>query len=462
MSICAFAPWPAASRNAQIVKLQLARPADPLSLAERRFLEPGARFRDPSQRDRDRILYSSAFQRLSGITQVASPEVGHVFHSRLTHSLKVAQVARRLAERLQDEEETESAAVREYLDPDAVEAAALAHDFGHPPFGHLAEEELDKKAWSIGGFEGNAQSFRILTRLSSRSADSPGLNLTRRVLNGTIKYPRIKARPSLLRRLTPQGESGWNVEKGGAYREDSDYFRWTRAGSTREKQTLEAALMDWADDVTYAVHDMDDFYRAGLIPLDRLCELDSELSELKVFVGDRDPERGNALSTACDGLFRRLFSVKTRYRGVAEERINLRAIGSFLITRYINAVSVETTASGDWELEIPETYRDEVQVLKWLTWKYVIDRPSLAIIQNGQRRVIDELFDIYLLEAKKGSTAIFPPAYAERLETANARRRARTVVDLVASLSESGALEIYHRMTGVHRGSIVDATGERV
>jgi dGTPase len=440
------------------VKLELAQPAQVATLDERRFGERSARFRTHSQRDRDRILYSSAFQRLSGITQVASPEVGHVFHSRLTHSLKVAQVARRLCERLQDPSVTDSQDVRDYLDPDAAEAAALAHDFGHPPFGHLAEEELNAKASSIGGFEGNAQSFRILTRLSSRSPDSPGLNLTRRVLAGTIKYPTIKRAPVVpawvrLGLKVPDG-----VKKGGAYADDADYFRWARRGSAK-LQTVEAALMDWADDVTYAVHDMDDFYRAGLVPLDRLCELQKELDELNGYLCTRRPSRSQALKAASEGLFRRLLSIDTRYRGVAEERINLRAIGSFLITRYINAVSIEATKS-TWTLNIPDAYRDEVEVLKSLTWKYVIQRPSLAIIQRGQRRVISELFEIYMEAADKPPYSILPPGYAERLKDADAQSKLRTVVDLVASLTEAGALEIYQRLRGMRTGSIVDATGE--
>lgn len=143
------------------------------SLHERRQAEPRPAFRSETQRDRDRVLYSSAFQRLGSVTQVTAAEVGHSFHSRLTHSLKVAQVARRLAERLKSLSlEGAAAASVDALDPDATEAAALGHDLGHPPFGHLAEEVLDAGARDFGGFEGNPQSFRIVTRLSLRS--SPG------------------------------------------------------------------------------------------------------------------------------------------------------------------------------------------------------------------------------------------------------------------------------------------------
>jgi dGTPase len=157
-------------------------------LDERRREEAAPSTRTEAQRDRDRVLYSSAFHRLAGITQVSASESGHTFHTRLTHSLKVGQVGRRLAERLRERiREGRAGELVGSLDPDAVEAAALAHDLGHPPFGHVAELELDHQALALGGFEGNPQSFRILTRLALRSTDQAGLNLTRRTLNGTIK-----------------------------------------------------------------------------------------------------------------------------------------------------------------------------------------------------------------------------------------------------------------------------------
>ncbi len=148
----------------------------------------GQEFRSRFQRDRDRVLYSSALRRLAEVTQVVSPESGYVFHNRLTHTLQVAQVGRRLAERL----------LRLYpkeiqlcsgIDPDVVEAACLAHDLGHPAFGHLAEKILNKEAEDAGGFEGNAQSFRIVTELAFRSKSYGGLDLTRATLNAILKYP---------------------------------------------------------------------------------------------------------------------------------------------------------------------------------------------------------------------------------------------------------------------------------
>jgi len=146
--------------------------------------------RTPGQRDRDRVLYTSALRRLAGITQVVSPTEGVLFHNRLTHTLEVAQIGRRLAEHFAKDSDLVAAVGG--LDPERVEAAALAHDLGHPPFGHTAEVELDRLVTDSGvldGYEGNAQAFRIVTRLAVRNERFPGLNLTRATLNAILKYP---------------------------------------------------------------------------------------------------------------------------------------------------------------------------------------------------------------------------------------------------------------------------------
>jgi dGTPase len=237
------------------------RPADS---EDRFFPELAADSRSPAQRDRDRILYSGAFARLAEITQVVSPEKGYVFHNRLTHSLKVGQIARRLAEYFNRDQ----AAVVDQLgglDPDTAEAAGLAHDLGHPPFGHIAEEELHELVSHSGlrdGYEGNAQSFRIVTRLASSDARDlkqrsiAGLNLTRTTLDGILKYP------------WPSEDKDY-PSKWGFYQGETDVFEWVRKGKKPRKRSPAAEIMDWADDITFAIHDLLDFYCAGKIPIDR-------------------------------------------------------------------------------------------------------------------------------------------------------------------------------------------------
>ena len=200
--------------------------------------------RTPFQRDRDRVLYSPEFRRLSGVTQVASAGEGDVFHNRLTHSLKVAQVGRRLAERLAKNYEDEVEA-QGGLDPDMVETASLAHDLGHPPFGHDGEEVICQRvdAGDCEGYEGNAQSFRIIARLAAHTDNHPntarehgtsgnaGLNLTRATLDAALKYPWFRH------------DSEAHSDKWGAYRIDQDRFMWVRSGQAHRRLSLEAELM---------------------------------------------------------------------------------------------------------------------------------------------------------------------------------------------------------------------------
>ena len=203
------------------------------------------------QRDRDRVLYAGAFARLAEITQVVSPEHGYVFHNRLTHSLKVGQIARRIAEKCIRDQPNEVEVVGG-IDPDAAEAAGFAHDLGHPPFGHVAEYELNKlvrESGVVDGFEGNAQSFRIVARLATSDArdedDKPirGLNLTVRVLDGMLKYP-----------WGYQANSHY-ADKWGYYSTESEVFDWVRTGRPTLQRSATAEIMDWADDITFAIHD---------------------------------------------------------------------------------------------------------------------------------------------------------------------------------------------------------------
>lgn len=424
------------------------------NLHERQEPSSAPGVRTETQRDRDRVLYSSAFKRPAHVTQVTASETGLMFHSRLTHSLKVAQFARRLAERLKVNNASFAGAAGRavsMLDVDATEAAALAHDLGHPPFGHLAETELNRLAASYGGFEGNAQSFRILVRLALRSQEYDGLNLTRVTLNGVLKYPWLRDEEDKAR------SRKWN-----AYIADRAAFEWVRRGALDGERSLEAEIMDWADDVTYAVHDMDDFYRAGLVPLDRLHLPGPELAAFQAHLRRAVPKRADELCASAESVFRDFLFFRAPYSGTQEERIGLRTAGSGLITRYLEAFSLANTGDGAG-VSIDSNLRNEVDTLKQLMWFYVIQRPSLGILQRGQRHVISELYKIYEDAAFGGDERLFPALYQERLTAAptdDAKRRA--VVDLISSMTEAGAMEVYRRMTGMVAASVSDPTGRIV
>lgn len=414
-------------------------------------------FRTCAQRDRDRILYSSALRRLAEVTQVVSPDSGYVFHNRLTHSLQVAQVGRRLAERLISRYGAEVAEAS-VLDPDVVEAACLAHDLGHPPFGHLAEQVLDKAAASAGGFEGNAQSFRIITRLAFRSKDHNGLDLCRATLNAVLKYP-------WLRGENPEAPNKW-----GAYETEREYFNFARRkeiGVLSQTPSLEAQLMNIADDITYSVHDMEDFYRAGRIPLHLLSAKDGQ--ERKRFFADvfrrKDSDRnftGNReqLEKAFTDMVTVRFWLREAYSGIAEHRAALRGFTGQLIDRYIRAVNLEIVGPSV-EIQINPELQDEITMFKQLIWTYVIDAPSLSTQQVGQSHIMETLYKEFYDSAVSPRPRLFPAFYRERLDQDgdDDTARARTCIDFLAGLTETQCVSLFRRLTGTMANGSIDALG---
>ena len=412
---------------------------------------PGVNSRSEFQRDRERILHATAFRRLAGVTQVVGPHEGHSFHNRLTHVLKVAQISRGLALQLKSDPANEIIiATAGGLDADVAESAALAHDLGHPPFGHIAEEELDHCVKARGltdGYEGNAQSFRIVTKLAIRS-DSPGLNLTAASLNALLKYPwRREA-------------AGKKHRKFGAYSSELEDFLFARQGATDDRKSLEAEIMDWADDIAYSVFDLEDFFKAGLIPLHRLFSRDDR--ERKAFL-DRtaarwksaeDPRRIEDHADAIETLAG-IVPVQDAFDGGREARKSLRNLTTTLVGSYMKGVTI--TPNGANRLTIPEENRRVVSILKEMTWDYVITSESLSTQQFGFRRIIREIYDIFFEEACSSRWQIFPVGTREALQEASNSKSSpglvRVVADYVASLTEQQAIGIHHRLVGTAAGS---------
>jgi dGTPase len=413
------------------------------------------------------------------VTQVTAPEAGHAFHNRLSHSLKVAQVGRRNAERLQRMAEAgtikgAAADLVNTLEPDAIEASCLAHDVGHPPFGHVSEKALHRAAretlgHDFDGFEGNAQSFRIVTRLAVRVGDVPGLDLTRRTLDGLLKYPWGFS-------VDPEEKAH---RKWGYYQDDADAFRFVRPADDSSKKNshercLEAEIMDWADDLTYAVHDLDDFFRAGLIPLHRLGDPDSPesellaemLSEAKAAEPRAFPQYSISDLVAATQQALELYGPEVLYEHTATNRASMRKFGSDLITRYLEAFRVGVdAATGQAMLEINSDARCEVEALKLLVRVFVIRRPGLAVVQHGQKELITKLFNCYFeasADGEAGDSRLFPPEARERLlRSTTPVERGRVVVDLIAGLTEAGAMKLHQRLTGGATASkALDATAD--
>lgn len=407
-------------------------------------------YRSEFRRDRDRILYSSAFKRLSDVTQVIGADNAHVFHNRLTHSLQVAQVGQSIAEDLISQNKT---LARDVIDIDVVQAACLAHDLGHPPFGHTAEEELKRLGKENGlrdTFEGNAQSFRIVTKLAFRATSNLGLNLTRATLAALLKYPWQK------------GAIGERAKKWGAYDSESSDFNWAcELLPSKYSRSSEAQLMDWADDVTYAVHDMEDFYRAGRIPL-HLLSASKDDRERKDFYDEVFTRRKNQdgvwnkytradLETAFESLIT-ISEIDRPYAATQDHRSKLRRFSARCIDLFIRAVSFgKDPVSGLSSVRIDPIYEKQVTMLKELTWHYVINAPALATQQHGQRKVIRGLFECFLSAATKNTRnlQLFPTYYREKIRDASDDEIPRLVIDLIAGMTERQSVDIFHTLTGI-------------
>lgn len=410
------------------------------------------------ERDRDRILYCSAFRRLAGVTQVASAEEGHLFHNRLTHSMKVAQIGLRLAQKLCHDQPKVAKVLN--IDPNVVEAVCFAHDLGHPPFGHVGEHELnnlvmnENQKWysSPGdpdGFEGNAQTFRILTRLAIRFPDHDGLSLTVATLSASIKYPWFRdiSDPQKIK-----------IKKWGAYTADAEAFQFARRHLPMDKKTAEAALMDWADDIAYSVHDMEDFHRANLVPWAFIMSDSKERADIvDETVGQWcDPPAG-ARSRIEEALDKILTHAKAAelyqpYCGNRAHRERLRWWTSDLIGRFLNAVKLSTSG---YPLAINPHVQEEVMVLKQMTWRYAINNPGLAAQQHGHKQLIRQMFVDLMAILTSGELPAFPMRHRHLAEDVRVSRP-RVVADCISSMTESEALALHKRLRGISAGTFLD------
>ena len=421
--------------------------------------------RTNAERDRDRVLYSAQFARLAEITQVISPEHGYVFHNRLTHSLKVAQIARRIAQRILTESKGEPG-LRTDL-PDVVEAAALAHDLGHPPFGHATEVELNKLVQDAGlrdGFDGNAQSFRIITRLAASDAltlvnagkedeheDSvPGLNWTRQCLDSVLKYP------------WGFGENSKYPKKWGFYDSEREVFDWVRQTQPRLRRCLGAEIIDWADDITYAIHDLLDFFRSGKIPIDRLRT--DRMERLRFFNGvfRRKPEWEKDESEYADALLNLIaqfpFHPERRFMDSDEHHRSLQLFATSLIRPFVQAIThVPGTVPPNPVVRIDPGARRQVDLLKEFTWHYIIENRDLALPQAGQRKAVRTVFRKLLLAAKRRELHFFPAVIRESLDWEQIMENivgggsnlvVRLVADYIAGMTEKELMRVFRAMEG--------------
>jgi dGTPase len=418
--------------------------------------------RTPFERDRARVVHSSALRRLAAKTQVYGAGANDFVRNRLTHSLEVAQVGRELGKTLG-------------CDPDIVDTACLAHDLGHPPFGHNGERALDELAGPIDGFEGNAQTLRLLTRLEAKTVDadgrSAGLNLTRATLDAATKYPYPRGEAPAAHMPVDPAEPGPRQSaqavgddagpslisenpppKYGVYAEDRAVFDWLRAGSPEGRPCIEAQVMDWCDDVAYSVHDLEDGVQIGAIDL-KLLHLPA--ARVEVFATTRalyapgvpDDEIGAAL----DRLLDRSWWPQS-YDGSRRDLAVLKNLTSHLVGRFCSTAEAATRREygpgpltrHSADLIVPRPTRLEVAVLKGIAAHYVMfieeRRPRL----DEERALLTELVEAIVAGAP---ATLEPPFQADWAEAADDKARLRVAVDQVASLTDVSARE-WHRRLG--------------
>jgi dGTPase len=379
-------------------------------------------------RDRARVLHSAALRRLAAKTQVMVAGEADFPRTRLTHTLEVAQIARELGAALG-------------CDPDVVEVAGLAHDLGHPPYGHNGEEALDRIADRIGGFEGNAQSLRVLTRLEAKVADpmtgaGVGLNLSRASLDASCKYPWLR-KPGL--------------RKFGAYEDDLPIFRWLRGGAPGERTCIEEQVMNWSDDVAYSVHDFEDAIHSGIASLDVFASA-SERRALVDVAHERFPDEGEpaALAEALDRLVA-LDYWPRRFDGSMRDLMTLKHFTSYLIGRFCSTAQVATQVEYGpgpltryaAELVVPDEVRAEVSVMKAVAVLYVMHRPGADREYAQQRQVIDELVNALVLDEGNALEPWLTDAFAA---AATDGERLRVIIDQVASLTDVSILAWHRRL----------------
>lgn len=361
--------------------------------------EPECPTRSPFQRDRDRVLHSTSFRRLIYKTQVFVYHEGDHYRTRLTHSLEVAQIARTMARQLR-------------LDEDLAEALSLAHDLGHSPFGHAGERALDRALRAHGGFDHNAQSFRIVTRLERKYAGFDGLNLTWEMLEGLVKHngPVRAAKDSPIVKVA-RGVEAWR---------SLELASWASA---------EAQVAAIADDIAYLTHDIDDGLRAGLIAARDLADAPLAapiVAEVVKRPTPRDPARQTYEVT------RAMITLLIR-EAVASSRERMAAIGP--------RSADDIRAAGRAAIGFPQATSVEVEGLRAFLYARVYRHPRVDAIMRGAEDVVGDLVTRYM-----NDVGAMPEAWALEAGGRDERRRARVIADFVAGMTDRYALAEHRRL----------------
>ena len=379
------------------------------------FVEKPADERSPAEVDRSRIIHSAAFRRLLGKTQVFGIGQDAFFRTRLTHSLEVAQIGKGLALKLG-------------ADAELCEAIALAHDIGHPPFGHKGEQVLAELMKDRGGFEANAQNFRVIAKLEVKY-DVPiyGLNLTRAVLDGLLKY-RMPFRKN---------------RRKFYYTDDPDVLevvKWAAGGHS--EKPLEAEIVDWADDIAYSVHDLEDGIHAGMITSGRI------LTKADKVLARAQASEERCTHSDVDWSFRKVLlceqGTDERSRAAARKQATSGLIGYFLGVNLASSKSRSREARHGASLAIPIPLRRRCEILKSLAYELMIDDHRVASLEARAECILSDLFDFY---RKPKAASVYPEDFRGMFQRAGTdRQRARVACDFIAGMTDDYAERVYARL----------------
>lgn len=403
---------------------------------ERWALEPPkSQSRTAFERDRARLIHSSALRRLGAKSQVLVAGTDDFARTRLTHTLEVAQIGRHIGMLLG-------------CDPDVVDCACLAHDLGHPPFGHNGERALARIAADIGGFEGNAQTLRILTRLEPKvfheDGRSAGVNLTRASLDAAVKYPWTKDE-------APKRGNGIISTKFCVYPDDEPVFRWLKRRSPARIKSMECQVMDLADDIAYSVHDVEDAIVSNSFDPRVLSDarmVDHIVESTRRWYGEQ--WNGDALLEAFKRL-RREHLLPERFSESRRSLAVLKNITSDLIGRFARSVEQATRERyGDGRLirytaslVVPEQTRYEIMALKGIAVYFVMAPREHEPLHQEQLRIIEDLIDVMMADGVNPSNALEDQFLDDWYEATNDAERLRVAVDQVASLTDGSALALH-------------------
>ncbi|WP_333823401.1 deoxyguanosinetriphosphate triphosphohydrolase [Pinisolibacter sp.] len=388
--------------------------ADPSASRGRLHAEPTSPTRTPYQRDRDRIVHSTAFRRLAHKTQVFLPHEGDHFRSRLTHTIEVAQIARALARAFR-------------LDEDLAEALALGHDLGHTPFGHAGERAMERAMADFGGFDHNAQTLRIVTKLERRYADFDGLNLSWETLEGLVKHngPLVDGAGRPL--AAAHGMHAAPAELPYAIREYAalqNLWLWSWP-------SLEAQCAAIADDIAYDAHDIDDGLRAGLLDLETLAEVPLVGTIVREVAG-RHP-----------GLERPRFQQEVIRRIITRMVEDVIAAGLARLEDHLPGSADDVRNAGRALVAFSPEMQAADRAIKTFLFRTVYRAEAVMVKMRAAEGVVEALFSTYMDEPQD-----LPAEWRRDLDLADRPRVARRVCDYIAGMTDRFALAEHRRLTG--------------